>query len=528
MRSDVLIIGAGPTGLVLALWLTKMGVSVHIIDKTAAPGTTSRALAVQARTLELYRQLDLAETVVAKGHRVPAVNLWVKGEKKAQVSFGSLGSDLTPFPFLNIFPQDEHERLLIERLERMGVTVQRQTELLSFVDEGERVVARLRGPDGSEQSWETRYLAGCDGARSLVRETIGTGFPGGTYKQVFYVADVDASGPSLDGQLHIDLDEADFLAVFPLAGEGRARLIGTVRDERAEHAETLHFEDVSDRAIEHLNVTVKQVHWFSTYRVHHRVTERFRQGRAFLLGDAAHIHSPAGGQGMNTGIGDAINLAWKLAAVLAGFAPDRLLDSYEAERIVFARRLVATTDRVFTLATAEGRIADIMRTRLVPALFPAILRFENARELLFRTVSQITLNYRHGPLSEGEAGEVHGGDRLPWAATDGGDNFAGLASMAWQVHVYGNASTALREWCAGNGVPLHVFDWQPEHKAAGFARDALYLIRPDTYVALADASGAPQAVDIYLTSQGIKLSTARAISSARSDNAARTGDVDES
>jgi 2-polyprenyl-6-methoxyphenol hydroxylase-like FAD-dependent oxidoreductase len=519
MRSDVLITGAGPTGLVLALWLTRMGVSVHIIDKTDAPGTTSRAVAVQARTLELYRQLDLADAVVAKGHRVPAVNLWVKGEKKAQIAFQSLGSDLTPFPFLLIFPQDEHERLLIERLERMGVTVQRQTELLGFRDEGERVVARLRGPDGSEQSWEAQYLAGCDGARSLVRETIGSGFPGGTYKQVFYVADVDAAGPSLDGQLHIDLDEADFMAVFPLAGEGRARLIGTVRDERAERAETLRFEDVSDRAIEHLKVTVKQVHWFSTYRVHHRVTERFRHGRVFLLGDAAHIHSPAGGQGMNTGIGDAINLAWKLAAVLAGHATDRLLDSYEAERITFARRLVATTDRVFTLATAEGRVADVLRTRLVPVVAPALLRFELARELLFRTVSQITLNYREAPLSEGEAGEVHGGDRLPWVKVDGGDNFASLASMTWQVHVYGNASAALREWCNAHDMPLHVFAWRPEHKAAGLVQHALYLVRPDTYVALADTTASPQAIDFYLTSRGIKLSMTHVLSPAPSDDA---------
>ncbi|WP_284319066.1 FAD-dependent monooxygenase [Dyella acidisoli] len=528
MRSDVLISGAGPTGLVLALWLTKLGVNVHIIDKTSAAGTTSRALAVQARTLELYRQLDLADAVVAQGHKVPAVNLWVKGEKKAQIQFGSLGSDLTPFPFLHIFQQDQHECLLIERLEEMGVSVQRQTELLGFVDEGERVVARLRGPDGIEQNWEARYLAGCDGARSLVRETIGTGFPGGTYKQVFYVADVEATGPSLNGQLHVDLDEADFLAVFPLAGEGRARLIGTVRDERAEHPETLRFEDVSGRAMTRLKVEVKQVHWFSTYRVHHRVTEHFRKGRAFVLGDAAHIHSPAGGQGMNTGIGDAINLAWKLAAVLDGYAPDRLLDSYEAERIGFAHRLVATTDRVFTFVTAEGRVADLVRTRLAPALIPAFFHFEGVREFLFRTVSQITLNYRGCPLSEGVAGDVYGGDRLPWATAAGSDNFSSLTAMTWQVHVYGSASDALRQWCADHAMPLHVFDWQPQHEATGFARNALYLIRPDTYVALADTSGRPEALDTYFTSQGIRLPMARAMSTAQCDIAAHPREIHES
>ena len=508
IRSGVLIIGAGPTGLVLALWLTKLGVNVRVLDKTAEPGTTSRALAVQARTLELYRQLNLADAVVERGHKVPAVNLWVKGEPAARLPFERIGSDLTPYPFLHIFPQDQHERLLIERLEALGVSVERRTELVSFTDGGERVIARLRGPEGQEETCEASYIAGCDGARSIVRETIGTGFRGGTYRQLFYVADVEAAGPALDGELHVDLDEADFLAVFPLAGKGRARLIGTVRDERADHANTLKFEDVSDRAITNLKVNVQKVNWFSTYHVHHRVTEHFRKGRAFLLGDAAHVHSPAGGQGMNTGIGDAINLAWKLATVLAGHAPDKLLDTYEAERIGFARRLVATTDRVFSFATADGRIADILRTRVAPVLFPKVIAFEAVREYIFRTVSQITLNYRGCRLSAGSAGHVHGGDRLPWVPIDGKDNFESLAAITWRVHVYGSASAELATWCASHDVALHVFDWRSEHDAAGLARDAAYLLRPDTYVALADASGAPATLDRYCADRGIRRLTA--------------------
>ena len=299
------------------------------------------------------------------------------------------------------------------------------------------------------------------------------------------------------------MDEADFLAVFPFAGDGRARLIGTVRDERADDADKLKFDDVSDRAIDHLKVHVQKVNWFSTYHVHHRVTEHFRKGRSFLLGDAAHIHSPAGGQGMNTGIGDAINLAWKLAAVLAGHAPDKLLDSYEAERIGFARRLVATTDRAFSFATAEGWIADILRTRVVPVLFPKAIAFEALREYIFRAVSQITLNYRSGPLSAGSAGQVYGGDRLPWVPTNGKDNFESLAAMTWQVHVYGAARIELAGWCTRHNVPLHVFHWRSEYEAAGLARDALYLLRPDSYVALADASGAPDALDRYCADHAI-------------------------
>ena len=213
-RSDVLIVGAGPTGLVLALWLSKLGLKPRIVDKTAEPGTTSRALAVHARTLELYQQLDLTDAVIERGHKVPAVNLWVRGNREARVSFEDVGADITPYPFLHIFPQDEHERLLIARLETMGVSVERRTELTSYSDEGDCIAARLRGPTGEEERCEAAYIAGCDGARSVVRETMGTGFPGGTYRQVFYVADIEASGPPIDGELHVDLDEADFLAIF--------------------------------------------------------------------------------------------------------------------------------------------------------------------------------------------------------------------------------------------------------------------------------------------------------------------------
>ena len=503
-QSDVLIVGAGPTGLVLALWLTKAGTKVRIIDKTAGPGTTSRALAVQARTLELYRQLDLTDAVVARGHRVPAGNFWIKGERKARIPLEDIGKGLTPYPFMQIFPQDEHEKLLIERLEALGVGVERQTELVSFAETGDGVTARLRGPDGGEHEHRARYLAGCDGARSKVRETIGTGFPGGTYRQVFYVADIDGKGPALDGELHIDLDRADFVAIFPLAGEGRARLIGTVRDERADRVETLTFDDISDHAIGQMKVSIRKVNWFSTYHVHHRVTHHFRKGRAFLAGDAAHIHSPAGGQGMNTGIGDAINLAWKLAAVVSGRAPEALLDSYEAERIGFARRLVATTDRAFTFATSEGRLAAFVRMYLAPIVIPAAYKFEAVRKFAFRTVSQTAINYRGSCLSRGSAGGVQGGDRLPWVQADGVDNFAPLTAIGWQVHVYGAARPALTAWCEQQRVPLHVFDWRTAHEAAGLARDALYLLRPDTYVALVEPSGTTDALERYFGNQGIR------------------------
>ncbi len=503
-NSLVLIVGAGPTGLVLALWLTRLGISVRIIDKTAEPGTTSRALAVQVRTLEFYRQVGLADAVIAGGVKIAGLNFWVNGSKAARVPFGRIGEGLTPYPFVLIFPQDAHERLVIEQLNVLGVQVERQTELIRFDQQGGSVLAVLKRAGGGEEICEAAYLAGCDGTSSTVREQLEIGFPGGTYAGRFYVADVEATGPATDGELHLDLEEADFVLVFPMQGKGRVRLVGTVRElPEAAHG-TLTFEDVRGRAVEDLKLDVAQVHWFSTYQVHHRVAARFREGRSFLLGDAAHIHSPVGGQGMNTGIGDAVNLAWKLAAVLKGEADDHLLDSYEIERIGFARRLVATTDRIFLIVTKRGRLAQLLRTKLVPRLVPSLFRLKALRRFLFRTASQIGVQYRDSPLSAGEAGRVRAGDRLPWVEiAPGEDNFAPLASLSWQVHVYGEPRQEMAEACADLQLPLHVFAWESRMQAAGLQRAALYLIRPDGYVGLADSQADPESLRRYFRERSI-------------------------
>src|SRR5262249_1754563 len=210
-----------------------------------------------------------------------------------------MGEGLSPFPYALTYPQDAHERLLIERLDALGVTVERRTELVRFEQHPDCIRAVLKRPDGAEETCEAAYLAGCDGARSTVREALAMGFPGGTYTGLFYVADVDAAGPAADGEIHVELDEADFLAVFPLKGTGRLRLVGPVSWDREREGRELTFDDIKDRAIGNLKLTVASVNWFSTYHVHHRVAAQFRKGRAFLLGDAAHVHSPVGGQGMN-------------------------------------------------------------------------------------------------------------------------------------------------------------------------------------------------------------------------------------
>ena len=498
---QVLIVGAGPTGLVLALWLTRAGVRVRIIDKAAESGTTSRALAVQARTLEFYRQLDLATTVVERGVEIDTVNLWVAGRRVARALFGAMGAGLSPFPYALIFPQDEHERVLIERLEREGVTVERPVELRGFQDPGSRIVARLRHANGAEETLEVPYLAGCDGAHSTARETLGIGFPGGTYEHLFYVADVEARGPQMDRQLHGSLDQAEFILLFPLKREGHARLVGLVRDD-ADTTDGLTWDDVSTDLLSRMGIAVERVNWFSTYRVHHRVADHFRRGRAFLLGDAAHIHSPVGGQGMNTGIGDAVNLAWKLADVLGERAAASLLDSYEPERIAFARQLVATTDRAFTIVTSRGPLARRIRVGLVPRLAPLLTSFSAVRRLMFRTISQTQVNYRGGPLSVGRAGRVHAGDRLPWL--EAVDNFAPLASLDWQVHVYGEPTPDIAAMCRARRLALNVFPWRPEVDRTGLVRNAVYLVRPDGYVAVADPDARPVTLQTYLDERRLR------------------------
>jgi 2-polyprenyl-6-methoxyphenol hydroxylase-like FAD-dependent oxidoreductase len=506
--TDVLIAGAGPTGLVLALWLTRAGARVRIVDKTAEPGTTSRALAVQARTLEFYAQLGLADTVVAAGRKMLAANMWVRGKRAAHVVFGEMGKGISPYSYALIYPQDEHERMLIDRLREAGVEVERQTELLRFEETADGVVGYLRRADGSEGSCSAAYIAGCDGARSTMREALGIGFPGGTYEHLFYVADVDARGPTMNGELHVALDRSDFLVVFPLKGEGHARLIGTVRQEFEGQQEKLRWEDVSTRVIEWTGIEVERVNWFSTYRVHHRVAEHFRKGRAFLLGDAAHIHSPVGGQGMNTGIGDAVNLAWKLAAVVQGRAHASVLDSYEPERIAFAHTLVETTDQAFVGVTSSSVMARLVRLRLVPLLLPALFISKSMRRVMFRRISQTTIDYEGSRLSVGWTEALQGGDRLPWVNNANGageDNFVPLRSRNWQVHVYGEASADLRAACDSRKLPLHVFAWRPAMRRAPLWRNAAYLIRPDGYIGLADATGSAAAMTGYLEKHGIRM-----------------------
>jgi len=506
-HAKVLIVGAGPTGLALALNLVRAGVSVRIISGASGPGETSRAMAMLARTLELYDRFGLAEAMIADGVKVEAMHLREGGaggdREVARVPLGQIGVGLTPYSFVLAYPQDAQERLLTEALEAEGCAIEWNVRLAGFAQGPDSVRAELQHGDGRKEDAEVEWLCGCDGAHSVVRETLGIGFPGGTYELLFYVADAEvAEGFQPDFFLNLGPDIVALM--LPVRTNGMQRLIGLVPRKLRERPD-LSFEDIRAEVEPLLGFKVKTVNWFSTYRVHHRVAEQFRIGRAFLLGDAGHVHSPVGGQGMNTGVGDAMNLGWKLAQVAKGRAPASLLDTYEPERIAFARRLVRTTDRLFTAAVASGAPGAFARRFALPTLVRLGTEIGAGRRLFFRTLSQLALSYPDSPLSFGSAGSLRGGDRMPWTGHGGPDNFAPLRSLGWQVHLHGEPSIHLREQMKLAGLPTHIFPWSEAAQQAGILRGAAYCVRPDGYIGFAAPPDvAPVGLRSYIERVGIR------------------------
>ncbi len=499
MSLPVLIVGAGPTGLNLALRLKRHGVAFRIIDQASGPGTQSRALAVQARTLEFYRQVGLADRVVAAGVEIQGIRMREAGEEVARVSLTEFGEGLSPYPIVLDLPQDEHERLLVDVLAAEGVQVEWNTSLEELGPDAEDgVEASLVGPGGPSRE-RFAYIAGCDGARSRVREARGVRLGGGTYERLYYVADVKIRGPMIP-ELVLALDKGAFALRLPSRKGEDERLIGFVPDGRESNPT---FEDARPSAERLLDVQVEAVNWFSTYRVHHRVADHFRVGRAFLLGDAGHLHSPVGGQGMNTGIGDAVNLSWKLAQVLAGRAPDSLLDTYEAERIAFARDLVSTTDRVFRAVADTGLVGRVVRSALLPHIFPAATSTEGGRRMMFRLLSQIHIHYAQERPERG-ARRSCGGRRPP--AVDRGPGqlrAAGFPRLAGSR--FRRAAAAFEAKAKSLHLALHRFDHTAQAGRAGFENGAAYLVRPDGYIALAMQRPDIATLDAYIARHGLSF-----------------------
>ncbi|HEY1013016.1 MAG TPA: FAD-dependent monooxygenase [Herpetosiphonaceae bacterium] len=497
IETSVLIVGAGPAGLMLACWLAKLGAPALVIDGKDGPTRESRALIVQARSLEVYDQLGVGSEVAARGRPVDGISMWRGRERIAHLELGPMGLGKTPHPRMFGLEQSQNEELLYERLRELGGDVRWRTTLERLEQDAAGVTAALRLPDGSPGAVRAAYVCGADGSHSLVRRQLGVAFEGSTNSQRFYVADVIADGALDEGRLNTKLTGETFLLAFPIKGADRFRLIG-IMDGAPEGEEQPGFDSLRSVIEGEMGLAVHEVRWFATYKVNHRVAARFRQGRAFLLGDAAHVHSPVGGQGMNTGLLDAHNLAWKLAAVTDGRAEPRLLDSYEQERRPFAQALVRSTDRAFGVMTNPSALWRRLRGWLLPKVMGAAAsRAAGAGEeigfapkALFDLVSQTKVSYRDSPLSRGarpHPGKVGGGDRLPYVPSASGSNFDALADAAPQIHVYGNPAPELERWADAAGLPVRTFAFDEAAAGAGLERDAAYLIRPDGYVSVAQA-----------------------------------------
>ncbi|NAZ76074.1 monooxygenase [Kineococcus sp. T13] len=522
-RCDVLVVGAGPTGLTLALQLAAAGVACRVVDAAADRVHQSRALALQPRSLEVLAPLGVAGELVRLGNPGVRLHVHARGRTTSAPLFDT-GLDDTAFPFLLFLSQARTEEVLLERLAGAGVQVRRRTRLEELHDDGEHVTCRLRRPDGSIGVVLARYVVGCDGARSTVRQAMGVPFTGGRYPQTFLLADLAVDGLA-PGAVHAYVGPAGPLLFFPLQQPAPWRLITarptTGRAGGPEQAPpggdpsgggpvALAELNAAVAAATHEPLHLHEPVWSSAFGIPHRQAGAYRAGRLFVAGDAAHVHSPAGAQGMNTGIQDAVDLGWKLALVLRGDAREELLDTYDDERRPVGAFVVRMSDRAFSAATSARAPARLARGLLAPRLLPLVLRSRRARATAFRTVSQLGITYRRSSATAPAAGSRRPGpgDRLPdlpvVRAGVAGRLHEALTAPVFHLLLCGPPGTwdgpALERWRRSSPVPVRVHHLQ--RRAAAGAEDdvlvdptgrtlarlrvrtcAVLLVRPDTHVA---------------------------------------------
>jgi 2-polyprenyl-6-methoxyphenol hydroxylase-like FAD-dependent oxidoreductase len=503
--ADVVIVGAGPTGLALAAQLQQFGVSARIVDRRLDRVHESRALVMQPRTLELLRGLGIAQTLVDRGNDAVQLRMHF-GQRVVPMRLFDIGLDDTAFPFLLFISQAETEAILNEHLAAHGLRVERRVELLAFKAGADEVGCTLRHRDGTAEQVRTRYLIGCDGAHSTVRSRAGIAFVGADYPQTFALADLEVDGELEPGAGHAFLGDQGILLFFP---------IGSPTTWRMQGIRPTHTGDVSLEELQTIcdgftggTLRLRDPVWMTDFRLQRRQAARYRAGRVFLAGDAAHVHSPAGAQGMNTGIQDAWNLGWKLALVVRGVAAEALLDSYEPERYPVGRFVLRLSDRASSVALSDSQIVRILRTQLAPRFVPLLLRLDRGRRVGFRTISQLAVNYRDTPaVHEGEPALRRGpkaGDRLPDARIGRDGQVVWLQEAlgapachlllcgpveAWAAEQlaalsdrYGGMVTVhrlAREAATGD---VHDVDGQAFARL-GVDRAAQYLVRPDGHIA---------------------------------------------
>jgi 2-polyprenyl-6-methoxyphenol hydroxylase-like FAD-dependent oxidoreductase len=519
--TEVLVVGAGPTGLTMAAQLAARGVGFRIIDEAPERSDKSRALVVHARTLELFQKMGISEDLVSRGRRTIKATPFVGGRRAVDVEFGDIGVDDTPYPFILFISQAETEKALEEHLAGLGVEVERPVELVSFEEEAEGIEARLRHEDGDEETVRARYIVGADGAHSAVRKGAGLSFEGDAYPQDFVLADVDVEWDAEDDRMYFFLSRKGLLVAFPLAGPSTHRLISTSVEEASPEAGDPTLEDFQRLANE-LSAIPMRLHnpsWLARFHLHHRGVDRYRAGRVFVAGDAAHIHSPAGGQGMNTGIQDAYNLAWKLALVLKGRAPDSLLDSYHEERHPVGRVLLRTTDRMFNVAATHNPLFIAARNFLMPRVLPWFMGDRSRRARAFRFISELGIKYPDSPIvdenTDGSSKAFRRGPAAGYRAPDGplrpvGEEsdvtlFSRLDEVPHHLLLFGGRGDfgeETRELMSryggeiqphlifagdpgkvGEEIPAYIDRTGTLRRRYGVTGTGYYLIRPDGYVA---------------------------------------------
>jgi 2-polyprenyl-6-methoxyphenol hydroxylase-like FAD-dependent oxidoreductase len=503
-KTDVIINGAGPTGLALACQFVRYGVDFIIIDKKEGVTPYSKALGVHARTLEIYEQIDLAKPAMTQGTPAGKVRMLERGEVLGEVNLSNVGEGLSAYPFMLVFEQSRNEQLMYDWLRAHDRDVRWQTELVSFSQNDASVSASVKNAQGNTETIEASYVVGCDGPHSLVRHGLGLSFAGSTFERMFYVTDVHIDWQFTHDALTVCIAPHSVVAFFPMPGEKRWRIVGSFPEGVMKNESDVVYEEIEEQIKKEaqIDLDITRVDWFSTYKVHTRHVDRFSKGRCFVAGDAAHIHTPAGGQGMNTGIQDGYNLAWKLAMVLKHSAHESLLDSYNEERLPNAKRLTQTTDRMFNLAAGNDWFINLIRNTVFPPMAKYILSIDAIRKRFFIMISQIGISYRDSSLSshdEDDDFDVKAGDRMPYFVIDGQSIFDKLRNPKFHLVTFSDGQTNPTQLQSTDTLDTETIALCPQvAELFGTKESFSVLLRPDNHIALMTRDATLKSVTEYL------------------------------